>query len=310
MKAFFRPTLRNALFVLALTGLALLNQGCSVKKMAINMVGDALSGSGDSFATDNDPDLIKDATPFSLKLMESLLDSSPKHQGLLKATCKGFTMYAYAFLQCEADYCEDSDLSKAQFLRGRAKRMFLRALGYGLRDLDLQAPGFSTQIRTEPKKALARLKKKDVELLYWTALSWMGAVNLGKDDMALIGDLPLAENCMARAFELDPDWNEGALHEFYVTYDNRSEAMGGSMKRAKEHFEKAMALSKGRKASTYLAYAESICVSTQDKKGFDDMIDKALALDPDADQSTRLLTLVYQKRARWLQSQASKFFAE
>jgi hypothetical protein len=40
------------------------------------------------------------------------------------------------------------------------------------------------------------------------------------------------------------------------------------------------------------------------------MIDKALAIDPDADKSSRLLTLVYQKRARWLQTQAPKLFAE
>jgi hypothetical protein len=173
MNASIRSALRAASFLVVLMGLALLNQGCSIKKMAINMVGNAMAGSGDGFASDNDPDFIKDATPFSLKLMESLLDSSPKHKGLLKASCKGFAMYAYAFLQCEADYCEETDLSKAQFLRARAKRMFLRAQGYGLRDLDLKAPGFSQQIRKEPEAALARLKKQDVESLYWTGLAWI-----------------------------------------------------------------------------------------------------------------------------------------
>lgn len=289
---------------------AFLLSGCSIKRMAVNKMGDALSGSGGAFSSDDDPDFIKDATPFSLKLMESLLDASPNHEGLLKASCSGFTSYSYAFLQCEADYSEAQDLEKAQFLRGRAKRMYLRALGYGMRGLDQKVKGFSTDIRKEPEKVLARLKKDDVELLYWTSLSWFGAINLGKDDMSLIGDLGIAEKCMARALELDPDWGEGSIHEFYVTFDTRSSAMGGSMDRAKDHFKKALDLSKGRKVSTYLTYAESICVSTQDKPGFEDMVNKALAIDPDADKSTRLLTLVYQKRARWLLTQEPKLFAE
>jgi predicted anti-sigma-YlaC factor YlaD len=278
--------------------------------MAINMVGNALSEGGEGFASDDDPDLIKDATPFSLKMMESLLDSSPKHKGLLKASCKGFTQYAYAYLQSEGQYCEDQDFEKSQLLKARAKRMYLRSLGYGLRGLDLRVSGFADLLKTQPEKALERLKKEDVELLYWTGLTWMAAINLGKDDMALVAELPMAEKCLARAYALDPEWGEGSLHEFYVTYDSRSSLMGGSMDRVKEHYQTALTLSKGKRASTYLAYAEAVCVGAQDRKGFDEMIDKALAIDPDADKSSRLLTLVYQKRARWLQTQAPKLFAE
>jgi len=295
---------------LALVLLGPLASGCSVKKMAINMVGNALSDSGETFSSDDDPDFIRDATPFSLKLMESLLESSPKHAGLLKAACKGFTEYAYAFLQSEADYAEATDYAKARFLRGRAKRMYARALGYGLRGLDLRSKGFEARLRSDDPKALAAFGRKDVELLYWTGLTWMAEVNLGKDDMALIGDLGLAEKLIARAYELDPDWGEGTIREFYITYGSRSAAMGGSLKRAREQYEKALALSKGRRASTFLALAESVSEAEQDRKEFDDLLDKALAIDPDADKPNRLLTLMYQKRARWLQTQASKLFVE
>ena len=61
--------------------LAMLGAGCSVKRMAVNKVGDALAGSGTTFASDDDPELIKAAVPFSLKLMESLLAESPRHRG-------------------------------------------------------------------------------------------------------------------------------------------------------------------------------------------------------------------------------------
>ena len=70
--------------------------GCSIKHIAINKVGDALASSGTTFTADEDPQLVRDALPFSLKLIESLLAESPRHRGLLFAAASGFTPYAYA----------------------------------------------------------------------------------------------------------------------------------------------------------------------------------------------------------------------
>ena len=70
---------------LALALVALLSTGCSIKRMAVNQVGNALAGGGTTFSSDDDPELVKAAVPFSLKLMESLLAESPRHRGLLFA---------------------------------------------------------------------------------------------------------------------------------------------------------------------------------------------------------------------------------
>jgi len=72
--------------------------GCSVKKFAINKLGDSLASGGTNFASDDDPDLSWEAPAFSLKLMEGLLAESPRHRGLLFATSSGFTQYAYVFV--------------------------------------------------------------------------------------------------------------------------------------------------------------------------------------------------------------------
>src|SRR2546427_738638 len=62
--------------------LALSTTGCGIKKVAINKLGDALASPGTTFSADNDPEFVRDAVPFSLKLMESLLAESPRHRGL------------------------------------------------------------------------------------------------------------------------------------------------------------------------------------------------------------------------------------
>ena len=91
-----------------------LASGCSsIQRLAVNKLGDTLAAGGTTFAADDDPELVKAAVPFSLKLMESLLNESPKHRGLLFATASGFTQYAYAFVQQEAEEIEAENLTKA-----------------------------------------------------------------------------------------------------------------------------------------------------------------------------------------------------
>src|SRR6266542_3898505 len=110
--------------------------GCSIKKMAVNKLGDALAAGGTTFASDDDPELIRAAVPFSLKLMESLLSENPRHQALLSATASGFAQYAYAFVQQDAEELEDKDLAAAEDMKARARRLYVRARNYGLGALE------------------------------------------------------------------------------------------------------------------------------------------------------------------------------
>src|SRR3989304_1565538 len=81
--------------------LALALGGCSIKTMAVNTLGNALSEGTSGFAKDEDPELVRDAVPFALKTIESLIDQSPKHRGLLTAACSGFTQYGSPVLPAE-----------------------------------------------------------------------------------------------------------------------------------------------------------------------------------------------------------------
>src|SRR5688500_10592607 len=92
-----RPAMRPSLTVITFALVAVAS-GCSVRTLAVNSMGDALAASGSGFGTDNDPELVGAAAPFSLKLMESVLAESPNHKGLLLAATQGFVQYAYAYV--------------------------------------------------------------------------------------------------------------------------------------------------------------------------------------------------------------------
>jgi predicted anti-sigma-YlaC factor YlaD len=283
--------------------------GCSIKRIAVNKVGDALASGGTTFSSDDDPELVKAAVPFSLKLMESLLAESPKHQGLLFATTSGFTQYAYAFVQQDADEMEEKDLAAATELRVRARKLYLRARNYGLRGLDANHSGFEKALRSDAKSATRVLNKKDVRLLYWTAVSWGAAIALSKDNPELIAEQPLAEALVDRALQLDEAFDHGAIHGFLVTYEmSRQGAAGKAEERSRQHFERAVQLSNGQLAGPYVSLAEAVSVQKQNVKEFRELLDRALAINPDARPEWRLVNLVMQRRAKWLLGRTDQLF--
>jgi predicted anti-sigma-YlaC factor YlaD len=271
---------------------------------------DAASSGGDVFASDDDPELVRDAVPFALKAMESLLASSPEHKGLLTALCKGFTQYAVAFVREDAEESGDPAVRRAGM--DRARRLFLRAKEYGMRGLSVGREGFSPGLSADPSAAAARVDGEDVPLLYWTGAAWSLAVSASPDDPSLLADLPRIEALMRRALALDERFDAGAIHEYFVAFDGgRPEAMGGSIERARHHMERAMELSAGRKISPLVTFAETVSVRTQDRKGFLDLLDRALAFDARSEAPEyRMANLVSQRRARWLKGRVDELFLD
>jgi len=287
----------------------LLLPGCSVRQLAVREIGSAVAGGGDTFASDDDPELVKAAAPFSLKLMESLLAQDPGNDALLLAAARGFTEYTYAFVQPEADAQEATDFAAAQAARARAKRLYLRARDYGLRGLSVRHPGFAAALAAHPAQAAAGAVKNDVPLLYWTAAAWGAAIAVAKDDPALVADLPKIEAMIERAVALDEAWDHGALHAFLISYET-VRAGRDAADRSRREFERAVALSGGRLAAPYVSFAEAVPLQRQQPAEFRRLLEQALAIDPDADPPDRLANLVAQRRARWLLSRMDDLFLQ
>ena len=278
--------------------------------MVANGIGNAVSNGPDVFGSDNDPELVRDALPFGLKTMESLLLTVPRHRGLLLTTCKGFTEYAAAFVQMEADRIEPADYAGANEMRERALKLYLRGRDYGVRGLALRNRGIGAQLQLDPGVAVARIGIKDLPMLYWTAAAWGSAISLGKDRPELLADLPAVRALIERGLALDEAYDGGAIHEAMIILEALPPAMGGSPDSARIHFQRAVALSKGSRASPYVTMAQSVSVMTQNRAEFDRLLRQALAVDPDREPAHRLGTLVLQRRARMLLQREDDLFLE
>jgi len=299
--------LKRALVPAALALLA----GCaSLEHYGADRLGDALAGSGSTFASDGDPELVRAAAPFSLKLMESVLADRPEHAPLLAATAAGFTQFAYAFVEQDADKLESRDVAGALALRRRARGLYLRARGYGLRALEARHPGFRAALERSPRQALAGLGGDDVQALYWTTVSWAASISLAKDSAQAIAGLAYVDKMVARLDELDPDFDHGAFQSFLVSYEMGRPGARDPETAARAHYARALRLSTGQRAAPYVAWAESVCEADQDRSGFVAALERALAVDPDARPEWRLENLIMRRRARWLLSRTDQLFLE
>lgn len=292
--------------VMVLAGLFL---ACSPKAALVNLAASALTGGGSSMSAEDDPDLLLDALPFGLVTLEGLARSSPKNVALREALAAGFTQYAYARADLRGELIRFEDYKGYQQLQGLARKRYARAVRWGLEGLSIRHRDFTARLASDPALAVAQTRRADLELLYWTGAAWLASISISVDNVALIAQMPQAVALLERASVLDPDYARGGLHEFMMALDMaRGSALGGGLEKARAHFERALALSEGKRASVFVGYATAIAVKQQDRQAFDQMLARALAIDPAQTPEDRLSNLLSQEKARMLQAHVEDLF--
>jgi hypothetical protein len=303
--------IKTVLPSLLILSFASLTGGCSVRKMAVNSLADALAGGASAYASDSDLELVRGAMPFGLKTIERLLVEVPRNRGLLVTAASGFTQYAYLAVELEAEELRDSNPDRSRALRRRAKELYLRGRDYGFRALDLRRPGFRELLERDADAALAPYRRENVAEIYWTAVAWSAAISVEKEDLELVADLHLIEPLLRKCLDLDEAFEQGAVHEFLIAFEGgRSAAQGGSSTRARGHFERAVQLSAGRRMGPLVSLAENVSVAEEDPLEFSRVLRQVLGFDLDRVPEHRLANLVAQRRARLLLSRIDELFLD
>ena len=297
-----------------LLALLVLLPACSLKKMALRSVANTLSDSsgGNVFMSDNDPELVADALPFTIKLYETLLQSLPRHEVLRLRTASLTIMYANAFLQTPAELLSSDEHEQKVHLFARAKNLFLRGRNMLLDGLEMKYPGFRKALADKKlEEAKAMVGPEDLDTLYWTGAGWLSAFAIDPFDMKLGITVPQAAALMERVAELDPHYGSGAIHDFYVLYYGAlPEYMGGNAAKAREHFALALKAAAKPSGSPYLSLATTVLVNEQKRTEFLDLMNRVLAIDPDKDPQNRLLHVINHRRAQWFKDHVDDFFLE
>ncbi|MDP6483751.1 MAG: TRAP transporter TatT component family protein [Nitrospinota bacterium] len=265
--------------------------GCSLKLLAVQSTAEILNESIAALNAEPDPDHAREAGASLLVMLEGLIRADPENPGLRRAAAQAYGGYAFAFFEEGAPE--------------RARRFYRRGRDHGLRAL---AGGTGENLSRLLEKIKA-LGEADLPLLFWTAYCWGGWINLSRNDPEALADLSLAEAMMARALALDPDYAHGGPELFFgVLLGGRSKLLGGDPARAKAHFERAVAASKGRFLMAKVLYARHYAVQVQDEKLFRRLLAEVEAAPPGLLPDQALANALARRRAAKLRKSADEYF--
>ncbi|UTC74279.1 hypothetical protein E4O03_08485 [Treponema sp. OMZ 792] len=318
--------MKNKIIFTLIIIISLIFSSCSIKKMAYNSAANAMAPLPEkkvkpvpdapdpitALTGEDDVELVGEVFPIILKLYEGMHIANPAHRGLAIMTGELYIMYANVYVEGPANYLSDDEYDKKDKAFLRAKKFYKRGYNKILSALDTAYPGFTEAINSDnPEKIEAMLKKcksYDTEALHWAGAGILAAFSLDPLDIQSLQSVQGAVLMLEKVCRLDPGYSGGATWEILAKfYASAPDSLGGGIEKAEKAYKKAIELSQGKSPSIYVTYALSFCVPKQDSKGFDEAIEKALAINPESDPNNKLVISISQRYAGWLKQNKDMF---
>jgi tetratricopeptide (TPR) repeat protein len=289
------PQNRTRIFFL-LCLLFLLSACLPNKKLTIGATATLLEEIARASSQQSDLRILREGMPAYLMLIDGMIQASPDNDQLLIAGAQSYSSFASLFV-------EDQDKEYANLLYQRGRH-------YALRSLEIR--GFKEPLERpfdDFKEGLNSLGKKDVPFLFWTATCWVNWIRLNQDSMEALSELPRVESLMKRVLELDEGFYYGGPHLFMgIWFASRPKIAGGDLKKAREHFLKALDLGQGKFLMAYVYYAKYYARNKMDKELFTSTLQKVLETPADTSPDLILLNTVAKKQAKELLSHVEEYF--
>ena len=283
------------LVTLTLVALLILPGCFSPQKMVSDRASSLFQDVALSAGRQSDVALVRSGTPAYLMLIDGMILSYPDNQDLLLAGAKAYASYA--------SILEEGEQERIANLYGRGKE-------YAVRSLKV-SPLFKNVTDTSLdvfQKTLEQAHKSDVPILFWVGSVW-GSWIASSDSAEALADLPWVEALIERVLQLDPSYYWGSAHLFEaILLTARPEQFGGSLRKANEHFRKAMEYSKGKFLMTDVYYAEYYARQTLDRELYVSTLKRVLATSASVEPDLTLANTVAHQKAKRLLDQVDEYF--
>lgn len=266
------------------------------KKLTVGATATLLDEVAKASYRQSDLRILREGMPAYLMLIDGMVQAIPDNEQLLIAAAQSYSSFASLFV-------EEEDKEYANLLYERGKRYALRSL---------ERRGLKEPLQKsfdEFREELTRFGKKDVPYLFWAATCWANWIRLNLDSMEAIAELPRVEWMMKRALELDEGYYYGGPHLFMgIWFASRPKIAGGDLKKAREHFLKALNLGQGNFLMAYVYYANYYARKMMDKDLFTSILQKVIDAPAETSPDLVLVNTVAKKQAKELLSHIEEYF--
>jgi hypothetical protein len=270
--------------------------GC-VQKIAMGSLGGIIDNGFAVVNEEQDLGIAGASIANNLVLLESLLRNDPDNEHYLLLTSLGYSSYALGFV-------EDDSIA-------RARELYLRGREYGLRILRKNKAFAEAENKpvSEFTAALQTFSKDDAPAIFWTAAGWGSYLYASLTDPAALADLPKIEAMMDFVAEHDSNYFYGGAHFFLGTlYGSRPKMLGGDSAISRNHFERCLAINEGKFLMTYIYFARSYAVQTQNQPLFESLLTRVDTTSLDILPEARLSNAIAKRKALLLRSKINELF--
>jgi len=276
--------------------LAFVFSGC-FQQIAVNSLGGIMDDGFEVLNEEQDLQIAQISIASNLKLIETLLRNNPENPHYLLLASMGYSSYSLGFV-------ESDSLERARFLYERGKE-------YGMRILAAKER-FAHALKGDLesfRQALSTFGRGDVPAVFWTAVGWGSAISLNLTDPDAIAELPKVEAMMQFVLREEPSYFHGGAHFFLGTLaGSRPKMLGGNPDSSRSHFEECLKINGGKFLMTYVYYARSYAVQTQDRELFGKCLDKVDSSSIDILPGARLSNAIAKNKAKLLRSKTEELF--
>jgi hypothetical protein len=273
---------------------------CSLRSMAISEVTDLVQAGVPAFERDDDLELIKQAMPANIKLLEAMLESDPDNIKLLTLLSQMYGSYTFGFVDPLLD---EPEIQEEDLTRARVNRLLGRGTAYGEKALRLSAKACekSIKVATEVDDCFSALSRDDVPALFWYGFNLAAYINRNLDSVAALGQGVFVEKAMQRMIVLQEDYMFGSAHLLLMAYyGSRSPMMGGSAEKAKQHYDRIQTLTQKKFKLADVYYARYALVQQNNKPEFQKLLSSLFeqSTQPSESSTLRLYNELAKKRAQ------------
>ena len=254
----------------------------------------------------NQPELVSIYFEKKIKKLEkSDMTSLDQQRDLMRTKVE----YGFGIIMEHADRLIDVDYSSALDKYKKANIIFKDARDSGISILNDRYSNFNDWIRGVVE---LQFTNNDIIDLYWLAAAYGGAISSSRGDPFELIHLPNVGRILRKCIELDPEWNNGAVYSAMMSFTSTRTDISEDLLRDSVdfYFNKAILYSDSLDAGPFLAYAESIHKTYQERKEFEDKLNYVIDMKTKSRSRYELPNLIAKNRAEWLLSKTDDYFLE
>ncbi len=264
-----------------------------------SLVSSAATGLTDNLSVailnQDDPEIVRLGAPSFLLFLDSLVEGSPDDPDILSA---GATLYA----TYGAVFAEDEQRSSR--LTTRARRYALKAMC----ETYEPACGWPDATYDEFVATLDGIGPKKAEYLYSYGFASLAFLRAHSSDWNSLAELPQIEALFSHYLNISGDEVNGSVYTYMgILLTLRPPALGGEPEKAREFFEKAIAVTDGKDLGAKVEFARGYAKLLYERELHDRLLTEVVKADPYQDGFT-LSNVLAQEDAALLLAEADDYF--